>query len=31
MPRTLPILLTVVLGVQTQGPDAKGALDANSQ
>jgi uncharacterized protein len=26
-----PDLLTVVLGVQTQGPDAKGALDANSQ
>jgi uncharacterized protein len=26
-----PDLLTVVLGVQTQGPDAKAALDANSQ
>ena len=26
-----PDLLTVVLGVQTQGPNAKGALDANSQ
>lgn len=26
-----PDLLTVVLGVQTQGPDAKGALDTNSQ
>ena len=29
--RGAPDLLTVVLGVQTQGPDAKGALDANSQ
>jgi uncharacterized protein len=29
--RGAPDLLTVVLGVQTRGPDAKGALDANSQ
>ena len=29
--RGAPDLLTVVLGVETRGPDAKGALDANSQ
>jgi uncharacterized protein len=29
--RGAPDLLTVVLGVNTQGPDAKAALDANSQ